>query len=427
MDFADVIGLINTNRGNGKKKNLDRMKQLLIELDHPEQNLHCIHVAGTNGKGSICAYISQILQEAGYRVGVFTSPHLERINERIQINGQQILTDDLIHLTETIQPIVARLEVDRGEKFYSFEILTAIALLYFQQQQPDIVILETGVGGRIDATNVIAKPLVSVIGSIGHDHMHVLGTDLTAIAQHKAGIIKSNCPAVIYPVQEEIRYIFADVSNELDAPLTQLDKNQVTIKASTYGQQVFDYKDWSDLMIQLSGIHQVYNAMVAVEAVHVLNRQGYAISTAQIYEGLSRTKWSGRMEQLSEQPFVLVDGAHNEEGVMMLSKSLEQIAPNKKWTLFVGMMADRNYMMISDQMGHIAGKCYVLSPDSERGFNPEQVADHLTESGTPTTVISNVQAIKQYIDTEATDDEHIVIFGSLYLVGDILTLYKKTL
>ena len=133
------------------------------------------------------------------------------------------------------------------------------------------------------------------------------------------------------------------------------------------------------------------------------------------------------MEQLSEQPFVLVDGAHNEEGVMMLSKSLEQIAPNKKWTLFVGMMADRNYMMISDQMGHIAGKCYVLSPDSERGFDPEQVADHLTESGTPTTVISNVQAIKQYIDTEATDDEHIVIFGSLYLVGDILTLYKKTL
>lgn len=427
MDLADVIGLINTNRGNGQKKNLDRMMQLMAELNHPEQTLSCIHVAGTNGKGSICAYMSQILQEAGYRVGVFTSPHLERINERIQINGQQILTNDLIRLTEMVQPIVAQLEAERGETFYSFEIFTAIALLYFQQQQPDIVILETGVGGRIDATNVITKPLVSIIGSIGHDHMHVLGTDLTAIAQHKAGIIKPNCPAVIYPVQEKIRSIFATVSNELDAPLTQLDTDQVNIKASMFGQQVFDYKAWSDLTIQLSGIHQVYNAMVAIEAVQVLKRQSYTISVEAMYLGLSKAHWSGRLEQLSDRPFVLVDGAHNEEGVTMLKQSLIQIAPDTKWTLFVGMMADRNYMIISEQMMDISTQCFVLSPDSERGFDPTVVAKRLTNSGLSTTVIPDIQAIKQYIETEAADDEHIVIFGSLYLVGDILSLYKNSL
>lgn len=422
MNLNDVIALINTNRGNGKKENLKRMMRLMDALDHPETGLSIIHVAGTNGKGSTCAYISQILQQATLNVGLFTSPHLESIHERIQINGQYIDTETLIDLTQIVKPVVDQLETQWQERFYAFEILTAIAFLYFKKQAVDIVVLETGVGGTIDATNIITHPLVSVITAIGHDHTHVLGSHLTDITYHKAGIIKPDCPVVLYPQSSIITDVVKEISHKLTAPLTCIDIEDICIHQSDIQQQVFEYRSWGPIKINMIGRHQIYNSVVAIEVINVVRKQGYRITDNDVLKGLAYTKWQGRLQLLQQHPLVLIDGAHNQEGVIALKQSITQLLPKTSITLVIGMMADKPYIDMIREMDSLAQRYILVSPSHERGFNVREVEHLIISKGKQVAIIDSVDDLLMYI-AEIDTDEPILIFGSLYLVGDVLAHY----
>ncbi|HLQ75142.1 MAG TPA: folylpolyglutamate synthase/dihydrofolate synthase family protein [Alloiococcus sp.] len=425
MKWTEVIQLINTTRGKGDKKDLSRMNRLLAELDNPQKELNVIHVAGTNGKGTTCAYISQTLKNAGFKTGLYTSPHLETIHERISINGINISTEDLILLTEEVSPIVANLEEEMNQRYYSFEILTAIAFLYFKKQKVDLLVLETGVGGKIDATNVVEKPIVSVITSIGLDHTHVLGETLEEITRHKAGIIKKERPVVVGPLNSSLIEIVEDMSNEMDSKLTVVDKENINLIDFSLEQQTFKYKNDIEITTKLIGNHQLANTAVAYEVLKVVQKNYPKLTDLLILEGLSKTVWPGRMQKLYSKPVVILDGAHNEIGVKALRQSIDLYFPNQKFTFFAGMMVEKDYQKMFNLMGDVSNKFYLISPDLTRGFNVEEVVKTLNDRGYDADSVESLEEILHYIENKAAEDEIIIIFGSLYLVGDLLNLYHS--
>lgn len=425
MKWTEVIQLINTTRGKGDKKDLSRMNRLLAELDNPQKGLNVIHVAGTNGKGTTCAYISQTLKNAGFKTGLYTSPHLETIHERISINGTNILTEDLILLTEEVSPIVANLEEEMNQRYYSFEILTAIAFLYFKKQKVDLLVLETGVGGKIDATNMVEKPIVSVITSIGLDHTHVLGETLEEITRHKAGIIKKERPVVVGPLNSSLIEIIEDMSNEMDSELTVVDKENINLIDFSLEQQTFKYKNDIEITTKLIGNHQLANTAVAYEVLKIVQKYYPKLTDLLILEGLSKTVWPGRMQKLYSKPVVILDGAHNEIGVKALRQSIDLYFPNQKFTFFAGMMVEKDYQKMFNLMGDVSNKFYLISPDLTRGFNVEEVVKTLNDRGYDADSVESLEEILHYIENKAAEDEIIIIFGSLYLVGDLLNLYHS--
>lgn len=425
MKWTEVIQLINTTRGKGDKKDLSRMNRLLAELDNPQKGLNVIHVAGTNGKGTTCAYISQTLKNAGFKTGLYTSPHLETIHERISINGTNILTEDLILLTEEVSPIVANLEEEMNQRYYSFEILTAIAFLYFKKQKVDLLVLETGVGGKIDATNMVEKPIVSVITSIGLDHTHVLGETLEEITRHKAGIIKKERPVVVGPLNSSLIEIIEDMSNEMDSELTVVDKENINLIDFSLEQQTFKYKNDIEITTKLIGNHQLANTAVAYEVLKIVQKYYPKLTDLLILEGLSKTVWPGRMQKLYSKPVVILDGAHNEIGVKALRQSIDLYFPNQKFTFFAGMMVEKDYQKMFNLMGDVSNNFYLISPDLTRGFNVEEVVKTLNDRGYDADSVESLEEILHYIENKAAEDEIIIIFGSLYLVGDLLNLYHS--
>lgn len=419
MDMNDVIALVNTNRGNGKKENLNRMKLLMEKLENPQNQLKYIHVAGTNGKGTTSSFIASILREAGFTTGLYISPHLEVINERIRINNTFISNEEFIRITERVEPLVKAVEEELDEILYSFEILTAVALLYFAEKRCDIIVLETGIGGRLDATNVIHTPEAAVITSIGMDHTKILGHSLENIAKEKAGIIKEEGNAVLYPAVESIQAVFQKRAQKKHASLKVLNKEDIKVKSISTEGQSFQYKNMKDFSTQMIGRHQIINACLAIEAVKILQTKGYPVTDENIRKGIEKTIWAGRMEKLSDHPLVFIDGAHNEQGVEALKTNIEELFAGKKVTLVVGMMKDKAYMSMIEKVEENAEKFFLLSPDRFRGFDASEVAEKLCQKGKKAQAMGSVKELIQYIHQKASDDEIIIVFGSLYLVGDL--------
>lgn len=423
MNWSEVIALINTTRGKGDKKDLNRMNRLLQELNNPHLDLNVIHVAGTNGKGTTCAYLASTLTEAGFNVGLYTSPHLETIHERLRINGENISTEDLTRLTEQIKPILDKLEADLNERYYSFELLTAIAFLYFKEKQVDFLVLETGVGGKIDATNVVPKPLVSIITSIGFDHTHVLGHTLEDITRHKAGIIKKGVPAVVGPLEPGLTDIIREVSNDLDSELTVVDIGNIEVIDQTLDRQSFKYCDDVILSTKLIGNHQLINTALAYEALKIIQSIYPTLTNEKILSGLDSAFWAGRMQKLMDRPLVILDGAHNEIGVKALRRSIDFYFPNQKITFFAGMMVEKDYQKMFNLLADVSNAFHLISPDLTRGFNVQEVVNDLNNKGFAADSVESLEAILDYIENKADKDEIIIVFGSLYLVGDFLKLY----
>jgi len=419
MNFEQAISLINTYRGKGKKDTLDRVQLLMDKIGNPEAKLKAVHVAGTNGKGTTCAFLSSVLIEAGLNVGLYTSPHLETIHERVKINDTMISTDDLIHYTELVAPFVEEVEEERKETLYSFEILTAVAFLYFVEKGIDILVLETGMGGNYDATNTIKEPIVSIITSIGYDHMYILGDTVEEIASQKAGIIKENRPAVIYPMEKSVIAVVKEKAEAVNASLTVLSYEDVDLKYQTIDQQIFDFKDFADVSMGMIGEHQLYNCALAIEGLKEVQKAGFNVSDEQIYRGIQTASWMGRMEKVSDQPVVFLDGAHNVQGVSALNKNITQLFPDEKITFFIGIMKDKEFMTMMNLIGHKAEKMYILSPNEGKGFDPYQVSKDLQKEGYPARALDSVDEIVDYIQNKAGKEEKIMIFGSLYLVGDV--------
>lgn len=424
MDLKDVIALVNTSRGNGKKESLNRMHYLLDKIGNPEKKLSFIHVAGTNGKGSTASFISAILNQANIKTGVFTSPHLEKINERIRIDNAFITDENFIKTTEQVAAVVDEVEEDCGERLYSFEILTAVALLYFWQQKCDLVVLETGIGGRLDATNTIPTPEVAVVTSIGKDHMRVLGDTLEKIASEKAGIIKENADVVLPEFTPSIHQVFLEVAAKKNAvihgtSIKDTEKLKVTENGST-----FSYKQFKDLKVTMVGKHQVSNALLAIETVLVLREKGYRIRDENIRRGIEAAYWPGRMEKIQEYPTIFIDGAHNPEGVKKLRETIETFFKDEKLIFIVGMMKDKDYMTMIEEVLPFAEKVYTVSPDPYRGFAARIVAKELREKGVKAEPFDSVNEVIELLEKKKGSNETFVVFGSLYLIGDIKKLWK---
>ncbi|GIQ70183.1 bifunctional folylpolyglutamate synthase/dihydrofolate synthase [Xylanibacillus composti] len=422
-----ITGLISF----GIRPGLGRMERMLDRLNHPERRLKFIHVAGTNGKGSTCAFLANVLRKAGYDVGMFTSPYMERFTSRIQYNGQDIPDEEVVRIANRLKPLYDELAASDLGAPTMFEVCTLLAIVYYATvSYPDYVVWETGMGGRLDCTNVV-MPVVSVITNVGHDHTDVLGEDLTAIAGEKAGIIKPGVPVISAVSQPEAVAVLEEVSKANKAKLYLMNRDfAVSGTAVKEDQQKFaftgPYRQLSDVEIGLNGLHQIDNAAVALMTLEVL-RQFYALVVDDdvLLEGLAETRWPGRMELLQHHPRLLVDGAHNPEGAARLVETLQQVYSYRKLRLMLGLLETKNHSEYLEHILPIVDTIVITEP----AFRKARSADSLEQSvqswvqrtGRPLEVIkeSDWKAALARLTSSTAEDDLAVVTGSLYLISDV--------
>ncbi|MBR2577713.1 MAG: bifunctional folylpolyglutamate synthase/dihydrofolate synthase [Erysipelotrichaceae bacterium] len=400
---------------------LARMEKLLYVLGDPHKKLKYVHVAGTNGKGSCCAMLTSILCHAGYRVATFTSPHLVEYNERFCMNGIPLGDDKLGEAIEEIRKACTKIDFVPTV----FETLTAIAFVCFAREKADIVVFEVGLGGRLDATNVIEESEVSAIMNIGLEHTEILGDTLEKIAYEKAGIIKENGRVVAYPGTREVIDVFKEVAGKRHAELKVVDPSKIRILKEGLDGQLFDYGRYRNIELSLLGHHQFYNAAVVIETVKLLRKRGYRISAQDIRYGLGNTRWDARLSVLSERPLFILDGAHNPQCAMALKRSLMKILKGKKAVMLCGMLKDKDYVSILNEVEGYASEFVCLTPDSVRALPAEDLAVFLKEKGHKAITVSDIdEGIRTALD-KAGEDGAVVAFGSLYLAGAIKEHFPK--
>lgn len=417
MNMEKVISYLGINRGNGQKKSLNRLHELLERLGNPHEHLTYIHITGTNGKGSTAAMFHSVLREADLKVGLFTSPHLEFINERIRVNDEYIKDSELIRIINQIEPFVLAIEAEFGEKFYAFELLTTVAFLYFYEKTVDFVILEVGIGGRLDSTNVINNAALSVITSIGIDHIGTLGNSKEAIMNEKVQILKEKGQMVIGPVASELQEVALKWANKVDGEIVFVEKNDLHLKTASRDFQLFDYQSYKDIKLSFLGNHQLENACLVIEGANILAAKGYPLTKEIVYKGLEKAFWPGRFEKVSDEPLFYMDGAHNEASVERLVETLKELFPDNKFHFIVGMMKDKNVEEMLKQVYPLAKSFILVSPDPVRGFNTKEIAGIIQSNGIKTEVLQDMNDVLSYIKTEISKDEIVIQFGSLYLVG----------
>ena len=390
---------------------LSRTRELLSKMGSPQNELQFVHVTGSNGKGSTCAMVSQILQEAGYRVGLYTSPYVCDFNERIRINGRNITDEELAGITEEVARIADAMEDHPTQ----FELMTAIAMAYFHRKNCDLVVLEVGMGGALDSTNVIPSPLVAAFTNIGLEHTEYLGDTIAKIAKTKGGIIKKGCQTVCYDSNQEAVETIRTICENLNVPFV-LAKGERAKEASLDGQR-FDYRQ-STYEISLLGEHQIKNAAVALEIVRILQNKGYRISEEQIREGLKHTKWPARFEVLQRDPVFILDGGHNPQCAQALTDTIRQILPDQKVWFLTGVLADKDYEQIADLISKVAQEAVCITPDNVRALPAADYADVLKKRGLPVTVADTVANGVELV-FEKAGKSPIIAFGSLYMAGEI--------
>ncbi|WP_159881148.1 bifunctional folylpolyglutamate synthase/dihydrofolate synthase [Paenibacillus puerhi] len=420
----------------GIKFGLDRMERLMELLDNPHRRLKFIHVAGTNGKGSVCAYLTEALHSAGYDVGTFTSPYIETYHERIRVNGQNISDEDLLETVNKVKPLVDRVAEEYGQPSM-FEISTVVAIEYFARTAyPDFVVWETGMGGRLDSTNVVT-PLVSVITNIGHDHMEFLGDSLALIAGEKAGIIKAGVPVITAVDQPEALAVIEEKAAQKKSRVYVLGREYKTeLLRRGENEQVFHFdglfRRIPDVAISMNGAHQVKNAAVALMTLEVL-RQYYAliVDDEVLYRALRAAQWPGRLEQVAAEPRILIDGAHNPEGAETLAAALTDTYKYGKLHFMMGMLSNKNHTGYFRHILPIVDTLILTEPDWLKKASAMELAElakrMLTELGREHVEIVIEPDWKQALDrlTRMTgQDDLAVVSGTLYLIGDVRSWIK---
>jgi len=425
MTYEEALEYIHGTYKFGVKLGLENIRRLLEMLGNPHKELKYVHVAGTNGKGSTVTFISSILIESGYKVGIYTSPYVERFTERICINGKEIPEEDLARITEIVKEKVTEM-VEQGYNHPTeFEIITAIAFQYFYEQNCDIVVLEVGLGGRYDSTNIIDTPLVSVITSISFDHMKFLGNTLTQIAREKAGIIKENGNVVLYPQSEEVEKVIEEAAAQTHSRLFKADFNTIKLKSFGIDGQIFDYSTFLDLKIKLLGRHQLKNAAVAITACQLLKEEMKNITDETIRQGIAKARWKGRMELMCKDPVFFIDGAHNEDGVKVMVDTLEEYFPQNRKIFIMGVLKDKEYTKMVKTVAQIAYKFYTVTPLSDRALSSNELAA-IIKMYCDNVVICDkiIEGVEKAVN-EAKENDVICAFGSLYYIGEVREYFKK--
>lgn len=443
MKYDEALTYIHGLYWKGKKSGLEKTKELLELCGHPERGLNCIHIAGTNGKGSTAAMLESVCRCAGLKTGLYTSPYIVRYNERIQVSGQEIPDEQLSLLTEYLAGMVEQMEIPPSE----FEFGTVLAFLYFKEQQCDIVILETGLGGTFDSTNVIENPLLCIITALGLDHTAQLGSTMTQIANAKAGIIKQGVPVVFYGENKEGEAVIRKRCEELSSSLVMPDF--AGLKSEGLGGltdcQQFSYKrepgtdaleaaaeghniEYSHLRLSLPGLYQQKNAALVLEAVEQLKKKGLPLTVDAVQKGLCSVHWQARLEVLLNKPLVLADGSHNPLGMQATVESLRQYFQDKRLQFVFGAMADKELNAMIKLFLPLAGKVYVTAPAMPRAMDAEALLSLCQRNCTGKTVpefvlCRKVQDAVSLIRKEG-EQEVVVVIGSLYLAGEVKRLMK---
>lgn len=415
MDYKAALEYINGVSWLGSKPGLERVRVLLTGLGNPEKKLKFVHVAGTNGKGSICAYLASVLQKAGYKTGLFTSPYIARFNERMKINGREIGNTELADIVEQVKPVAEAMDDHPTE----FEMMTAAALLWFSERGCDIVVLEVGLGGRLDATNIIPCPECAVIANIGLDHTAILGETLEEIAAEKAGIVKTGAQVVMYQQQGEIMRTVRDICDECGAELTVPDFDDISVEFDTREGQVFSYKG-ENYAIALLGEHQLYNAVCAIETVEILRRRGWEIEHEALEAGLYATSWPARFEIVEAEPWFVVDGGHNPQCALALSDALKRYFPDEKRVLLLGVLKDKDYNGIIEILAPLFDAFVTVTPNSERALSAEELGAALEKYGKRVSVIGDVSnGVREALDIAEELGAMVCAAGSLYICGEV--------
>ena len=406
---------------------LTQVERILEAMGNPQKEVQAIHIGGTNGKGSTAAMMASILQKEGYRVGLYTSPHLHQFTERIRVNGKQIEKGEVAKLTGWMRERIEEARVPAPFTFFDFT--TAMALQYFKQAMVDLAILEVGLGGRLDSTNVI-DPLLSVITSISKDHEEQLGRSLLKIAGEKAGIIKKGCPVVTSATQPHVLRLFSKICREKGSPLFRVGKE---LRFIPIGQRNFHYeglhrKLW-DLRLNLMGPHQIINATTALGAMEVLEQLGFPVSISAMVEGLREVEWPGRLERVSVSPPIILDGAHNPGGALALKKSLESEFGYHRLILLIGVMKDKDIRSILHLLAPLANHLILTKPHHDRAASPSALREALGQNGKKAEIVEDLQEAIQRGISITGEEDLLCITGSLYTVGearDHLRLRERT-
>ena len=416
MNYTEALEYIHSVNWTFCKPGLERITALCEALGEPQKNLKFIHVAGTNGKGSFCSMTESILRAAGYKTGLYTSPYIKVFNERMQVNGQMISDDELAALTEYVKPIADAMT----DKPTEFELITAIAFEYFKRHECDVVVLEAGMGGRLDSTNIIRDPILSVITGIALDHTAFLGDTVEKIAAEKAGIIKDMRPVLWGGDDISARKVIEDTAKENGSDFFFVDYEKLQNVNATLDGTTLDFGEHKNIKINLLGLYQPKNAAVVLSAVDVLRKNGMDIPEDAVRKGLESARWQARFEILSREPLVIFDGAHNPQGIDSAVRSIKHYFGEQKVFVMTGVLRDKDYDIISTRLSEIASRAFVMTPENPRALPAREYAEILESKGVESRAYDGIKeafaAAKQSAQEAGVP---LVCLGSLYVYSSL--------
>lgn len=421
MTYDEALSYIHGVNWTFCKPGLERIGELCERLGHPERDLKFVHVAGTNGKGSFCSMLDSILRAAGYKVGLYTSPYILEFGERMRVGGENISRSDLAAITEYVKPIADSMT----DKPTEFELITAIAFEYFKRQGCDVVVLEAGMGGRLDSTNIIDTPILSVITGIALDHTAFLGDTVEKIAAEKAGIIK-NAPVLFGGTDESAYNVIKNTAYERKVKLTRPDYSNIEVVSADVRGTKFNYGEFENIKINLLGLYQPKNAALVIEAVKILRSSGMNIPDSAVYSGLEGAVWHARFEVIATSPLVIFDGAHNPEGVVAATESIKHYFGDEGVIAVSGVLADKDYRFIAEKIARVAPYAFTMTPDNPRALGASEYAEELSSFGSHAVATCSVgEAVKCATELAEREGRAVVCLGSLYTYGDVVSEIEK--
>ncbi len=420
MNYTEAIEYIHSVSWVFCKPGLERIRELCTALGEPQKGMRFVHVAGTNGKGSFCSMLSKILEREGLRVGLFTSPYIRFFNERMQVNSQPISDEVLAELTTLVRPYAEAMT----DKPTEFELISAIAFEYFKRERCDIVVLEAGMGGRLDSTNVIDSPVLSVITGIALDHTAFLGDTVEKIAAEKAGIVKNGVPVLFGGTHDGAKEVIRSKAREKGSELFVTDYSALAVTGATLDGTHFDFGVWKNMKINLLGLYQPRNAVSVLTAVEILRKYGIQISDRAVREGLLDARWQARFEIIAHEPLTIFDGAHNPEGIDSAVESIKHYFGDERVYVLSGVLQDKDYGHIAGKICGVADKVFTMTPDNPRALSAEKYAEEFTGRGVSAESFPSLtKAYEAARECARMNNRALVCLGSLYtyaqLIGEI--------
>ncbi len=417
MNYTEALEYIHSICWTFTKPGLERISALCEKLGNPQNSLKFIHVAGTNGKGSFCSMLDSILRHAGYKTGLFTSPYIKVFNERMQFCGENIADEELAEITEYVKPFADSME----DKPTEFELITAIGFEFFKRKKCDIVILEAGMGGRLDSTNIIKTSLLSVITGISLDHTAFLGDTVEKIAAEKAGIIKENGSVLFGGDSKSVEEVIKTKADEMNADYHFADKSGLEILSSDLNGSLFNYLEFKNVKLPLLGLYQPLNAANVLCALEILKGKGFTVSEEAVRAGLLAARWPARFEIISRDPLIIFDGAHNPEGIETAVRSIKRYFGDQKVCILTGVMKDKDYNYIARKFSEISDRAFTITPQNPRALPAEEYAKVLEGVGITASAYSSVaDALEDAKKYAKTSGSALFCLGSLYMYCEVI-------